>query len=107
MKPLFPWSTFIDIPLVYGTFLVGTIWILHFTYGRLLLYTLVNLAIDGIFAFGMSKFIERLQLIDIRMSTWQLYLLMVGSAGLLNLFQMWYANDEAELVIGSRRHASA
>ncbi|KYD11506.1 MULTISPECIES: hypothetical protein [Heyndrickxia] len=51
---IFPWEHFITYPLTYGPFLVGTIWIFHFTYDKSFwVYILTNAIIDAFHAFVM------------------------------------------------------
>lgn len=46
-----------ELPLILGPFLVGSLWILKYTYGKFSLYFLINLIIDSFFTyFGMTWF---------------------------------------------------
>lgn len=53
-----PWGNITNVAFTYGTFLVGTIWIFYFTYRKFWAYMVTNILIDGIFAFGLSRFFE-------------------------------------------------
>ncbi|KAB2335631.1 hypothetical protein [Bacillus mesophilum] len=43
---------------VFGPFFAINMWIFHFTNGRFLLYTLINLIMDLIFAYGLNIFFQ-------------------------------------------------
>jgi hypothetical protein len=55
---LAPWGYITNVSFVYGTFLVGTIWIFYFTFHNFWLYLVTNIAIDGLFAFVLNNFLE-------------------------------------------------
>ncbi|QVY63505.1 hypothetical protein [Cytobacillus gottheilii] len=43
---------------IFGPFFAINMWIFHFTNGRFLLYTFINLIMDLIFAFGLNIFFQ-------------------------------------------------
>lgn len=49
--PMFGWDRIIPVYKVYGLFLVGTIWIFAFTFGKFWLYLIVNFLVDLFFMF--------------------------------------------------------
>ncbi|TYP79049.1 hypothetical protein [Paenibacillus methanolicus] len=99
-RPMFVWSSAIDFPLVYGAFLIGTIWILAFTFHKWWMFAIVNLAIDAFFSFVMPGVLRAMNLIDVRITGWQLYGILLFTAVLLYLFQLWYEGEGAEITIG-------
>jgi hypothetical protein len=48
-----------EFPFIYGPFLIGSMWILKFTYGKLLTYMITNLFIDSIFIYPFVSFLEK------------------------------------------------
>ncbi|MFC4101395.1 hypothetical protein [Paenibacillus xanthanilyticus] len=99
-RPMFAWSSVIDFPLVYGVFLIGTIWILAYTFHKWWMYAIVNIAIDAFFSFVMPGVLRKMNLIDLRITGWQLYGILLFTAVLLYLFQLWYEGEDAEFTIG-------
>lgn len=51
-----------DGSFIFGPFLVGTLWIFHFTFGNLKRYFGVNLIIDTLFSFPLSYLFQKLKL---------------------------------------------
>lgn len=86
---LFP-SFITNIPLVYGAFLVGTMWIFHFTYGHFLRYMLVNIVLDTFTMYPLNAIMVNLgmyQLVNI--TRWQVVAMSLVQAVGLYLFQIW------------------
>ncbi|WLD91682.1 hypothetical protein [Alkalihalobacillus sp. AL-G] len=50
----------LSIPFVYGPFMVGSIWILKWTYGHFFRYLFVNVVMDSFFSFVVSPIVERI-----------------------------------------------
>ncbi|WP_257391446.1 hypothetical protein [Cytobacillus gottheilii] len=48
------------LSFIFGPFFAINMWVFHFTNGRFLLYTLINLVMDLIFAFGLNIFFENI-----------------------------------------------
>jgi hypothetical protein len=61
-ETLFAWDKVAQIHTVYGVFLVGTIWIFHFTFGKFLLYFIINLIVDCIYSFGFRALWKKLKI---------------------------------------------
>lgn len=61
-ETLFAWDKVAQIHTVYGVFLVGTIWIFYFTFGKFWLYFIVNLIIDCIYSFGFRALWRKLKI---------------------------------------------
>jgi hypothetical protein len=78
-------------PLTWGPFLIGSIWILRFTYGKFKSYLLLNLVIDTIFTY---KFVDTLKDLGIaslvRLKKYQLSILFFIKSLLLYGFQIIY-----------------
>jgi len=51
-----------DGSFIFGPFLVGTLWIFHFTFGNLKRYFGVNLIMDILFSFPLSYLFQKLKL---------------------------------------------
>lgn len=51
-----------DGSFIFGPFLVGTLWIFHFTFGNLKRYFAVNLLMDSLFSFPLSYLYQKLNL---------------------------------------------
>lgn len=51
-----------DGSFILGPFLVGTLWIFHFTFGNLKRYFWVNLIMDTLFSFPLSYLFQKLKL---------------------------------------------
>jgi len=76
-------------PLIWGPFLIGSIWILRFTYGKFKWYVLLNLVVDTVFTY---KFVDILKDFGIaslvRLKNYQLSILFFVKSLLLYGFQM-------------------
>lgn len=85
-----PWvSTF--IPFVYGAFLVATIWIFSFTYGRFLVYLLTNIVADFIFMFLVSSWYESLGLYEfVNRSRWNIFVDLALISVVIYGYQRWH-----------------
>lgn len=51
-----------DSSFIFGPFLVGTLWIFHFTFGSFKRFFFVNLLMDSLFAFLLSYLYQKLNL---------------------------------------------
>jgi hypothetical protein len=85
-----PWGYITNTWYTYGFFLIGTLWIFKLTYRRFWLFFATNVVIDGAFQFGLDPLFARAGFYRFdRIAHWQLFLIMVGVAVLLYLYQMW------------------
>ncbi|MCM2603344.1 hypothetical protein [Rossellomorea marisflavi] len=91
---LFDWDKIANIPWVYSAYLIATIWIFKFTYGRFKIYLLTNLILDGVYIYIWYPILQKLGLAISELSPHISYLLMVGVAILIYLFQMWFEKGE-------------
>ncbi|MFP3846492.1 hypothetical protein [Priestia filamentosa] len=48
-----------ETPLIWGPFLIGSLWILKLTYGRFFLYLLTNLAVDTWFTYPFVNWLTK------------------------------------------------
>lgn len=46
-------------PFMWGPFLVGSIWILKYTYGKFMRYMGLNLLVDAVFTYGIEPYLQR------------------------------------------------
>jgi hypothetical protein len=89
-QTIFPWIiTF--VPFVYGGFLVGTIWIFHFTFGKFWLYMIANIVIDFLFMFPINYVFEKkLELYKlIHQDSWDVFFIFIGIAVVIYVYQVW------------------
>ena len=91
LEKIAPWEHFTTIPLTYGAFLVGTIWIFHFTYDKSFwVYILTNAVIDALYAFGILNVfiyfgVYRLE----RMGNLGIFMLIFPLAFIIYAYQKW------------------
>ncbi|TYS48272.1 hypothetical protein FZC83_21465 [Rossellomorea marisflavi] len=93
---LFDWDKVANIPWVYSAYLIATIWIFKFTYGKFKIYLLTNLILDGVYVYLWYPILQKLGLAFSEMSSHISYLLMIGVAVLIYLFQIWFEKDIQE-----------
>lgn len=88
-ETIFPW-VITYVPFVYGPFLVGTIWIFHFTFGHFWRYLLVNIIVDFVFAFPMNNLFNRLDLYElVNYTSWDILFTFVALSVVIYLYQLW------------------
>ncbi len=46
-------------PFMWGPFLVGSVWILKYTYGKFMRYMGLNLLVDAVFTYGIEPYLQR------------------------------------------------
>ncbi|MCH6264217.1 hypothetical protein [Neobacillus citreus] len=80
-----------ELPLILGPFLVGSLWILKFTYGKFNLYLLVNIIIDSIFTFIGLNWLKKIGYVSlVRLNKFQLSLVFLIKSFVLYGFQVVY-----------------
>lgn len=86
-----PWDVITSVPLVYGTFLVGTIWVFHFTFERkFVVYILTNILVDGFYSFIALKVLVRLGIYRlINMDNLGIFPMMLTIAVFIYVYQKW------------------
>lgn len=86
-KNLFP-KIIGEIPLIFGPFLVGSLWVLKCSYRKLPLYILLNSMIHGIFAYPGMDWFKKVGLgSTVRLKRYELMLLFFSKSLLLYLSQ--------------------
>ena len=90
---LFSWDKVAQVHTVYGVFLVGTIWVFRWTYGRFWVYLLVNLGIDLIYAYGFRALWRAMEITTGgNLPAIGSLSIMLSIAVLLYGYQMWQDN---------------
>lgn len=92
IKDVVPWEHITSIPLIYGAFLPGTIWIFHFTFDRSFwVYIITNVIVDAFYAFVLLTVLIRF--FDIykleKMSEFGIFILMIIIAVIIYFYQRW------------------
>jgi hypothetical protein len=76
------------LPLTWGPFLIGSMWILKLTYGKFLIYLITNLIIDTLFTYPFVTFLKRQGIASlVRLKKYQLSMLFFLKSILLYGFQ--------------------
>lgn len=89
-KPLFGWDKVIPVYMVYGIFLVGTLLIFLFTYGRFWTFLIVNFLVDLFFGLVLGKILTKLGIrASGNLSVIQDLILMTVQGIILYGYQMW------------------
>lgn len=80
-----------EVPLIIGPFLVGSLWILKYTYGKFNLYLLTNIIIDSFFTyFGLTWFKKIGYVSLVRLTKFQLSIVFLIKSFVLYGSQMLY-----------------
>lgn len=79
-----------DVSFVFGTFLIGTIWIFYLTFRRFWLYLILNMVMDAILAFPVRWGVEYVGLVKlVNYTSWNTFFTSVGLALIIYLYQLW------------------
>lgn len=90
-----------EMPLILGPFLVGSLWLLKFTFGKFKRYLLANIIIDSFFTYIMTDWFRKIGYASlIRLTKFQLSLLFLVKSILMYGFQVLY---EKVLTIFTRK----
>ncbi|MGO4270401.1 hypothetical protein AB4Z22_11210 [Paenibacillus sp. TAF58] len=85
-----PWGHVTNTTFAYGIFLVGTMWVFHFTFGRFWLYVVANLLLDAFYAFVFHRIEEKLNIADlISVKHYHIFLIMWGLSFILYPYELW------------------
>lgn len=77
-----------ETPLLWGQYLIGSMWILKYTYGHFLKYLVVNFFTDLFFIFPFSSFLKKLGVFSyVRLSRPQVMIIFLVKSLLLYGFQ--------------------
>lgn len=87
------WNNVSDLSFLFGPFLVGTIWIFHFTSkANVYIYLLANALVDGFFAFLLMPVFEKLGLVKLEnQNRTGIFSIMVTLAALIYPYHQWQA----------------
>ncbi len=90
-KKLVPWGEITSLPLTYGVFLVGTIWIFHFSYDKSIWrYFLTNAFFDGLYAFVLLKALIFIGIYDLeKMGHLGIFIMMMIISVIIYIYQGW------------------
>ncbi|WP_211170984.1 hypothetical protein [Bacillus sp. DNRA2] len=78
-----------SIPFILGPFLVGSLWILKWSYGRLFKFVIVNLIYDGLFTYVVVPLLTKFGIASlVRMKKLQLMYVFAVLASILYIFQL-------------------
>ncbi|PFO00939.1 hypothetical protein COJ85_18285 [Bacillus sp. AFS076308] len=77
-----------ELPFLLGPFMIGSIWILKFTFGNFFRYVVVNLVTDFLFVYPGMFVLKRMGIISlVRMKHYQLGILFMAKSVLMYGFQ--------------------
>ncbi|MED3574189.1 hypothetical protein [Cytobacillus praedii] len=78
-----------SFPFVWGSFFVGSLWVLKFTYGNFMKFMGLNLAVDSIFTYVIEPYLQKFGIASlVRMKKIQLMYVFTVLAFLLYGFQL-------------------
>ncbi|MFP3728667.1 hypothetical protein [Priestia filamentosa] len=84
-----------EFPLMWGPYLIGSMWILKLTYGRFVQFLLLNLFVDSLFTFVLVDFFKKRGIVSlVRLKKWGLALIFFIDSLLLYGFQ--YIKDKGK-----------
>lgn len=90
---------FREFPYNIGPHLVGSMWILKWTYGNFIRYILLNALVDGFFAFPFAGFLEKTKMFKlVRINHFQFFLYIFYKAFLLYGIQSFFENKAKNLI---------
>jgi hypothetical protein len=86
-----PWDEVTSVPLVYGVFLIGTIWVFHITFDRKFwVYMLTNIFVDGFYSFIALNILIRLGIYKlVNMGNFGIFIMMISIAVIIYPYQKW------------------
>lgn len=80
-----------ELPLIFGPFFVGSIWILKYTFGKFKLYFIVNLIVDSLFTYGMMRGFRKMGYVTlVRLNSLQLSIIFLLKTLAMYGFQVIY-----------------
>lgn len=88
-KPLVP-KLSSDISFIFGPFFIANLWVFKLTFGRPILYGLLNIVFDYLFAYPLTTLAEKLKVYKMgTMSRFQLFSISIFTAVINYLYQMF------------------
>lgn len=90
-EKLVPWGEITSLPLTYGVFLIGTIWIFHFTFEKSIwVYFFTNVIVDASYAFALLKVLIFIGIYKLEnMRHLGIFFLMIIIAVIIYVYQKW------------------
>jgi hypothetical protein len=91
-ETILPWLKPAFVPGILGAFLVVTIWIFYFTYGRFWIYLVTNIVLDFMFAIFPVHFIfqEKLRIYQlVTITPWGRYGIFVALSIVIYGYHFW------------------
>jgi hypothetical protein len=80
-----------ELPLIFGPFFVGSLWIFKYTYGRFTAYFVTNLIVDAFFTIIMLNWFKKIKYVNLeRFSRLQLSFLFLVKSLFMYGFQSLY-----------------
>ncbi|WP_090829877.1 MULTISPECIES: hypothetical protein [unclassified Bacillus (in: firmicutes)] len=87
-----------ETPLILGPFLVGSLWILRFTYGKFFIYLLLNAVANLFFVFPFYSLFKRIGIFTlVRLSRMQLAGLFFIKSVIMYIFQFGYEKVKSKV----------
>jgi hypothetical protein len=96
------WWTFYDkrksflkneLPFSVGPYMPLSMWLLKFSYGNFKKFLLLNVIADGLFAFPVLNFLQKIKIVRLnRLNNFQFFLYIHYKAYILYGVQYWYEN---------------
>lgn len=84
-----------EFPFNIGPFLIGSMWILKWTYGNFKRFTLLNAIVNAFFAFPFSMFAKKMKYYSlVRISNFQFFIYFFSKAFLFYLIQFMFEKKE-------------
>lgn len=84
-----------ELPFLAGPFLVGSMWILKFSYGNFRRFITLNAIMELLFAYPLNRFSKKLKVYKlVRLNKFQFFLFLFYKAFLLYGFQYFFENKK-------------
>jgi hypothetical protein len=90
-EKIVPWGSITSVPLTYGVFIPGTIWIYHFTFHKsFFVYILSNAIADALYAFVGLRVLIFFGIYELKnMGHFGIFMLMMLLAVIIYIYQKW------------------
>lgn len=90
-EAIFPWGYITSLPITFGVYFAGTLWIFYFTYPNSRNYIAANAVYDGVIAFVFIPFfLEPRGIVAYEaLNPWMLWLLSVSQAFVIYGYHKW------------------
>lgn len=95
-----------EFPFNIGPHLVGSMWILKYTFGKFKYFILLNAVIDFIFAFPIISLMEKLKIVTLnRINKWEFFLYIFYKAPILYWFQFLFEKRRINPSLISKKYS--